>query len=208
YAREQTSYDHLVALFGAQRKIQLCPDFTNIYKPNVPLASLLPPNEYIGIVPNQKMITHTSNDVSGNYLDFMIELCKRLVNNGQRLILINHEGPGDFEIIKTIKSKLPDDIIALNELTAVEIKAVIGRLKALVSSRFHGAMSGLSQQIPTFCTGWSHKYQELLKEYNIEQNLLDVGNIETAYDKIIQAISTLDNVFRPSSQAVALQQEK
>src|SRR5690606_4045928 len=42
YAREQTSYDHLVALFGAQRKIQLCPDFTNIYKPNVPLASLLP----------------------------------------------------------------------------------------------------------------------------------------------------------------------
>ncbi len=208
YVREQTSYDHLVALFGQQPKIQLCPDFTNLYKPDVPLANLFPPNEYIGLVPNQKMITHTSNDVSTSYLDFMIALCTRLVDNGHKIILINHEGQGDFEIIKTIKSKLADDIIALNNLTAGETKAVIGRLKGLVSSRFHGVVSGLSQQVPTFCTGWSHKYQELLKEYGIEQNLLDVGDLEASYDKIIQAISTPANAFRPSNQAVTLQQEK
>jgi len=208
YAREQTSYAHLVTLFGEHPKIQLCPDFTNIYKPDVPLTNLLPANEYIGVVPNQKMITHTSTEISGNYLDFMTGLCIRLVENGHRLLLINHEGPGDFEIIKTIKSKLPEDTIVLNNLTAVEIKAVIGRLKALVSSRFHGVVSGLSQQVPTFCTGWSHKYQELLKEYGIEQNLLTVGDIETSYHKIIQAISTPANAFRPSGQAVALQREK
>lgn len=208
YAREQTSYDHLVHLFGEQPNIRLCPDFTINYKPEVPLVKLLPENEYIGIVPNQKMITHTDAEVSGNYLDFMIRLCQGLVNHGQKIMLINHEGPGDFEIIKTIKSKLSDDILALNNLSADEIKAVIGRLKALVSSRFHGAVSGLSQGVPTFCTGWSHKYQELLKEYRVEQNLLAVGNVQDSLDKIIQAISTPENVFRSSTETIGLQQEK
>lgn len=207
YAREQTSYDHLVALFGEQPKIRLCPDFTITYKPDVPLANLLPRNQYIGIVPNQKMITHTASEVSGNYLDFMIGLCKRLVEHGEKILLINHEGPGDFEIIEQIKRELPDDTIALNNLTADEIKAVIGRLKALVSSRFHGAVSGLSQHVLTFCTGWSHKYQELLTEYGVEQNLLSVGDIEGSSDKIIQAISTTTNVFRPRTETVANQAE-
>lgn len=208
YAREQTSYDHLVALFGEQPNIQLCPDFTVIYKPDVPLTDLLPRNQYIGIIPNQKMITHTPGEVSRNYLGFMVELCKKLVENGNQPILINHEGPGDFEIVDTIQRELPDDIIALNNLTAVEVKAVIGRLKALVSSRFHGAVSGLSQHVPTFCTGWSHKYQELLREYGVEQNLLDVGDLEGSYDKMIRAISTTDNAFRPRAETVSAQQEK
>lgn len=208
YARDQTSYDHMTALFGKSSKIQQCPDFTTTYKPEVPLADLLPVKEYIGIIPNQKMITHTASEVSGNYLDFMIGFCKRLVTDGQKIVLINHEGPGDFEIIKTIKQELADDTIVLNNLTADEIKAVIGRLKALVSSRFHGAVSGLSQDVLTFCTGWSHKYQELLKEYGVEQNLLDVGDVEGSSDKMLQAINTVDNIFRSPIETVALQQEK
>ncbi len=208
YARDQLSYDHLVALFGEQPKIQLCPDFTIIYKPHVPLAALLARNEYMGIIPNQKMITHTANEVSGSYLDFMIGLCRKLVDNGHKIILINHEGPGDFDIIEKIKSTLTDEIIALNNLTADEIKAVIGRLKVLVSSRFHGAVSGISQDVPTFCTGWSHKYQELLKEYGIERNLLDVGDVEGSYSKIIQAANTDAQAYRPHTEAIPVQQEK
>lgn len=202
YTRDQTSYNHMVSLFGKQPKIQLCPDFTVIYKPDVPLTALLPQNEYIGVVPNQKMITHTPSEVSGNYLDFMIGLCQRLIADGHKLILINHEGPGDFEIIAKIKVNLNDDVLALNDLTADEVKAVIGRLKALVSSRFHGAVSGLSQHVPTFCTGWSHKYRELLTDYGVAQNLLDVDDIAGSYNKIIRAVSSGDNAFHPRSETI------
>lgn len=208
YAREQASYDYMISLFGHHPKLKLCPDFTITYKPNVPLGNLLPSGKYIGIVPNQKMITHTASEVSGKYLGFMIELCKRLVDNGHQIILINHEGWGDFIVIDTIKRALATDVIALNNLTADEIKTIIGRLKVLVSSRFHGAVSGLSQNVLTFCTGWSHKYQELLKDYGIPQNLLDIADLDGSYNKITVAIATAGNSFHSPHEMVSTQIKK
>ncbi|WP_028295800.1 polysaccharide pyruvyl transferase family protein [Olivibacter sitiensis] len=209
YAREQTSYNHLCELLGTQEKIRLCPDFTNIYKPSVPMADLLPFKAYIGIIPNQKMVTHTPTNVSKSYLTFMVDLCKKLMGKGHPIVLINHEGKGDQEIMRTIKDELPKEVIYLNNLNAAEIKAVIGRLKAVVSSRFHGAASGLAQRVLTFCTGWSHKYQELLKDYGVESNFLQVNDLHGSYQKIVQAMESKDKErFHPDRLAVSSQEQQ
>ncbi|MGJ5642469.1 polysaccharide pyruvyl transferase family protein [Formosa sp. S-31] len=184
YARDNTSLKYLTDIVGVSSKIKLASDFTNLYKPSVPLVNLLPQGEYIGIIPNQKMITHTDSSVSNNYFDFLLKLCNKLVENGEKIVLLNHEGKGDFEIIKKLNSKLPEKVITLTDLNAAEVKAVISRFKLLVSSRFHGVVSGLSQGIPTFCTGWSHKYEELLNDYQVKNNYLPINSFSESFAKL------------------------
>ncbi|WP_299778160.1 polysaccharide pyruvyl transferase family protein [uncultured Formosa sp.] len=193
YAREQASYQFLVDVFGESSKIKMSPDFTNIYKPKVPMVNLLANKEYVGVIPNQKMITHTDTSQSNQYFDFILKLCKAVIQRGEKLILINHEGTGDYEIIKKLQDQLPEDVVVLSDLNSSEVKAVISRLKLLVSSRFHGVVSGLSQGVPTFCTGWSHKYQELLRDYKVEDNYLLLDDYLNAVQKIESVLDTPNN---------------
>lgn len=84
---------------------------------------------------------------------------------------------------------------------ALEVKSVIGASNLLITSRYHGLVSGLNQRIPSLCTSWNHKYDELIYEYNVQDSLLDTTNE-------IQFMSTLNNAlaypekYRPSIQTI------
>ncbi len=91
-------------------------------------------------------------------------------------------------------------------LDDMEVKAIIGRLKILVSLRFHGVVSGLSQGVPTFCTSWSHKYPELLKDYNVTDNLLDTTDVTFSFAKIDAAL--VDAKPYTPTQQIILQKEQ
>ena len=69
-------------------------------------------------------------------------------------------------------------------LNALEVKGLISQSYACISSRFHGAASALNEGIPCLVTSWSHKYEELLKEYNMSDSVLDINNLEECRQKI------------------------
>lgn len=188
YAREKVSYDYLKELFPDDKKIKQCPDFTCLSKCDKRKTVVLPEN-YVLIVPNARMITHTEQKVSSDYLAFLKEIIVFITELGERVVLLNHEGADDEELLDEINRELPQQLLLLSNLDALEVKHIIAGSKLLVSSRFHGVVSGLTQGVPTLCTSWSHKYFELLKDHKCESNVLDVNDIEGAKSIIQQALA-------------------
>jgi len=177
-ARDTQSYKYCEEVLSNSNKLFQYPDFTNIYKPKSLISNDF--DKFSGkicIVPNYKMVSHTNNEIAQNYIDFLKRITDNLISKGEEVFYLNHEGKGDLDLIHKINTNKLDVVTNIN---ADEVKYVIGKSKMLISSRFHGVVSGLSQAIPTFCTSWSHKYIELLSDYQFKEGLLSVDDVENA----------------------------
>lgn len=204
YVRESTSLNYLVDVLGKDERIRLAPDFTILVKPEANPSLLEKVKDSVCVIPNARMIDKTAPSVSKQYLDFLFRITESIILNGKHLVLLNHEWKSDWALIERITDRLKeyqDRIIALNNLNALEVKSVIGASNLLITSRYHGLVSGLNQRIPSLCTSWNHKYDELINEYSVKDSLLDTTNE-------IQFMSTLNNAlaypekYRPSIQTI------
>ena len=187
YAREKVSYEYLKELFPGDKKIKQSPDFTCLCNGARKKTVVLPEN-YVLIVPNSRMITHSEQRVSTYYLSFLKEITSFLMEKGENVVWLNHEGEDDEKLMNEINRESSHKIILLSNLDALEVKRIIGSSKLLISSRFHGVVSGLTQGVPTLCTSWSHKYFELLKEHSCEGNILNVNDVQQSMTIIQQAL--------------------
>ncbi len=189
YARETESYNHLKSLFPDTSKIRIAPDFTCLSK-NSNLSSVILPNDYVVLIPNIRMVSHTKQDVSDHYMQFLRDVSEYLIGKGETLVLLNHEGKDDLGLLLRLNDTLSQRALLLSNLDALEIKRIIGEAKLIISSRFHGVVSGLTQGVATLCTAWSHKYLELLKEHGCESNILAINDITSAKQIIEEALKT------------------
>jgi polysaccharide pyruvyl transferase WcaK-like protein len=197
YARDDISYSYLINLFGKTSKINQAPDFTIGVKPDISLSLYNRVKGNICIIPNEKMLTHTTANISSNYLTFIITLAQHFLKQGDKLTLLNHEGVNDHKVIERIFQELKhyhNQIEVVTNINALEVKAVIGHSKMLFSSRFHGVISGLNQCVPTFCTSWSHKYVEVMKLYGMPNAILEVEkDINSSINQIeVNKVKTCD----------------
>lgn len=192
FARDKTSYENCQQLIGDTRKLHLFPDFTNIYIPAVNNSSKFSEiKQGICIIPNSKMLSHTTEQLGEKYILFMENIVDDMVKNGEKVFFLNHEGQDDFNLIQNLnKHKLP----VISGVNANDVKYIIGQSKIILSSRFHGVVSGLSQGIPTFCTSWSHKYKEIMKDYSFSDGVLDIVDSEIAREKIFYYLNDQNNL--------------
>lgn len=190
YAREQQSYDYLRELFPDSPKLRIAPDFTCLCRPSEKLSVQLPPKGYVIVIPNARMVDKTDNSVSSGYLGFLQTIVSFLTQSGEKVCFLNHEGEGDEKLMKEVNKHLEHPIPIYTGWRGAEAKALIRDAKLLITARYHGAVSGLTQGVPTLCTSWSHKYAELLKEFGCERNVLAVDQMEEA-KRIIK--DSLDN---------------
>ncbi|WP_047551001.1 polysaccharide pyruvyl transferase family protein [Psychroserpens sp. Hel_I_66] len=209
FARDKTSYKHLTTVFGQSDKIKMAPDFTILVKPEISLNLYNKVNNRVCIVVNSKMISHTNREVANAYTNFILKLSKELIKKDEQLTLLNHEGEQDLKLIKEIYDQIDnkDKVIILNDLDGLSIKAAIGKSKLLISSRFHGVVSGLNQRVPTFCTSWSHKYSELLADYGLENNLLDVNDLEDSYSKVLDGLANPDRYIAKTEILTSIEKQ-
>jgi colanic acid/amylovoran biosynthesis protein len=162
--------------------IQQAPDFTCLVEPEAFRDETQPLLEIktVCIIPNNKMVStfhhkNASDDEQG-YIRFLVQAGKYYQPKGWRVVLLNHEGKEDQFICEQIAKELSiknNKIVIKDKLSAVGIKSFIGGVDAIISSRFHGCVSALTQGIPCLATSWSHKYQMLFQEYGVSQNVLD-----------------------------------
>ena len=59
------------------------------------------------------------------------------------------------------------------DLNTASIKGSLLHAQALMTSRFHGMVAGLSLGVPTGVIGWGHKYREVLSEFELEELAAD-----------------------------------
>ncbi len=193
YARDAVSLAHLKSLFPKASNVSLAPDFTCGCRGRQP-AGFAPRGKYSVIVPNVRMLSHTALGKTA-YLGFLCRTATLFRENGLDVVLLNHEGEGDRALVERLESLVGSPVRCLNDVTGLECKGVIGGAAIVVTSRFHGAVSGLSQGVPTLMTGWSHKYRELAADFGLPGNCLDVAQGDKALAVVADALK------RPSAYA-------
>lgn len=199
YARDEVSYKGIIDIIDESSKIRIVPDFTIMLKPNKESMSVhLPEKQYVVMIVNCRMIDMTDLKVANNYKTFVLELVKFLDSKGENVVLLNHEGEGDEELMLEINKILGNRVPVFSKFSGIDVKAIIGNSKLTISSRYHGVVSGLVQNVPTLCTSWSHKYEGLLKEHGCEKNILSITSIDKSKEIVSDAI---DNPCKYMSKA-------
>src|SRR5690606_9348109 len=149
---------------------------------------------YVCIIPNKKMITHTNAGTS--YLDLMNKIIDSVEEVGKRAFLLNHEGHEDEKLCHEINLLRKDKLPILTGLSAKEVKGVIGSSYLVVSSRFHGVASALSQAVPCLATSWNHKYEMLFSDFGQTNTIIRVeDNWAINAQKILRLIGDREAVI-------------
>ena len=82
-----------------------------------------------------------------------------------------------------------DDIrIVDKDLTASQLRELIGSFDTLIASRFHALISAICTSTPVITLGWSHKYDEVLEEfgisdYSVKYNEISEGKLLALVEK-------------------------
>lgn len=175
YARDKHSYDYangLLAPDTPDKVLDQCCDFTNLIS-GVVDDSYDATQHQVCFIPNSKMLEKRSDGPA--YLAFMVELIEASLQKQQMPFMLIHEAEADRNLAEQIQQQLSQRIPVLDPQDALKIKWIIGQSKLVISSRFHGLVSALSQGVPVIATGWSHKYEELLADYGMAHCLFDVS---------------------------------
>lgn len=153
--------------------VRVFPDVTIGYTPYDSTA--LADRVGIGIVPNVRMLDKTAAGREA-YVSFLSASAETAVGAGEDVIWINHEGAGDRALIEEARRANGGIGEVFDPADAVAIKRRIGQCRGVISSRYHGLVSALSQGVPVLGTTWSHKYLALLEDFSWSDYLVtDLG---------------------------------
>ena len=146
------------------------------------------------------MIDSTPAEVSNQYIQFLCLCIEKFQEYDLAPFLLPHDR-GDVKLACKINETLNDSVEVIREDNAAKIKGIISKTCLVVSARFHGVVSSLSQGIPCISTGWSHKYRELMLNYECEEFIIDISstkNIESRLEKLLQLATSAET--RPALQ--------
>lgn len=176
YARDQESFHWLNTISPDSRKIKIAKDFTID-------GSATEKNEIITnkicIIPNKRMLTHVVQDKKETYLNTLVELISLLLRRDYEVFLMSFCDIEDLKVCHNIREKLDNYIPIYSGLSGLEAKTIIKSCYAVYSSRYHGVVSALNQNVPCMTSSWSHKYEELLTEYKMKRYLSGESVSET-----------------------------
>lgn len=181
--REKVSFDYLLSSgLVDMEKVKLHKDFTC-------LVEGIFPEEYshlkngICIIPNLRMVDKGSMNME-DYTKLLIAVIESAKEMGKPVYLLNHEGEGDERLAYKIQSTINNGIEVVTGLNALGVKGMIASAYLVVSSRFHGVASSLNSCVPCLATSWSHKYEELFKDYGQKDCVLPLDNVNQTSEKI------------------------
>lgn len=186
FARDETSYKHIIDLPVSTTNIDVGPDFTNLLKPINPLYL----NIFAGrpcIVPNSRMLDKTCSKTSQKYISFLTSSISYLESKSLKPFILVHE-ENDIKIAQELNTILDSPIPILQESNPLMLKAILGQSYLVIGSRYHALISALSQNVPCLGAGWSHKYQALFSDYGCQDLILNIENYQEDNIEILDSL--------------------
>lgn len=167
YAREPTSYQHVIDLGINPEKCRIAPDITLGERASGSGGTGERHNRLV-IVPNWNLKERVGGD---DYVESLREVCGWADRSGMEVVGLLHEGTKDLQILNELTDVLTGPIYS--DLTGWETKKFIGKSRAVIAGRYHAVAACLATQTPVVVHSWSHKYRELLALYDNAENMAD-----------------------------------
>lgn len=132
--------------------------------------------DVVCIVPS-KVVRAKVQRMGIDYIAEQQKFIKQLLERGFQVVLLPHSTRfytskshnNDVPVSRAIAAGITNKNFHFidEELNAQQVRAVIGKCSILITSRFHGMVSGLATSRPTLVVGWSHKYQEVMDQFDL-----------------------------------------
>jgi colanic acid/amylovoran biosynthesis protein len=153
----------------------------------------------VGIAPSMRVLESARGaEGAATYVRTLAKLARHCVDTlGADVVVLPFEcpptdtGSDDRPLCAQVRSEFGRGEGCLYDpsyLTAPDAWALVGACDAFVSSRYHAAVFALSQGVPCTLIGWSHKYEELLREFEDDPT----RGVETAHTGPEDAIARFD----------------
>jgi polysaccharide pyruvyl transferase WcaK-like protein len=177
FARDRFSYGYLRGVQVNDENTFLRPDFTNLIAGKLP-SYFDAQQMQVAIIPNNKLVQSGVFSSKAAYVHFLKRMVEIVALKGKKPFFLIHEGKKDLHLAEHVNADFQMDIPILVEDDPLAVKGIIGMCEAVITSRFHGLVSALTQSIPCLCIGWSHKYLALMEDYNYAEGLLVDDDME------------------------------
>ena len=190
--REQVSYNYLEQSGVVDmRKVSLYTDFTSLVEGVFP-SGYERLKDGICVIPNMRMIDKGTISYE-DYIKLLSSIIEASQQCNRPVYLLNHEGKNDEMLAYRCKESIGNSIEMVTGLNALEVKGLIASAYLVITSRFHGLASALNSCVPALATSWSHKYEELYKDYQLSNCVLPLDNIKLTIQKVSSFLGEKEN---------------
>lgn len=190
--REQVSYNYLEQSGVVDmRKVSLYTDFTSLVEGVFP-SGYERLKDGICVIPNMRMIDKGTISYE-DYIKLLSSIIEASQQCNRPVYLLNHEGKNDELLAYRCKESIGNSIEMVTGLNALEVKGLISSAYLVVTSRFHGLASALNSCVPALATSWSHKYEELYKDYGLSDCVLPLDDNKSATQKVKSFLEEMEN---------------
>lgn len=167
-------------------------------------ARLEPVGPFVVVSPSQVVATYCEGQ-GIDYPAVMADLVERLgAQSGRRIVMVAHSAQqgrpanhmNDLPLCRDIAGRVsaPDNLLFLDEdLLPTQLRAVIARADALVTSRFHAMIAALAEKVPPVVIGWSHKYAEVLAPFGLGDAAITYEQLTSADVVVARTLAALEN---------------
>lgn len=193
FARDEQSLAHLRSLLPDESsrsscaELKLAPDFTNLVKAS-PEQLGADVESSLCLIVNNKMRTKRGD--GEKYLNFLIELMQWCWRCQHPFYVLLHEREEDKALVEELKQRCDFTIKVVEPTTAKQAKAYIKKSRLVVTSRFHGLVSAITQGVPVVATSWGHKYDALLDEYGIGRHKIILDGPAALWQDLLFELSS------------------
>lgn len=176
FARDEESYLNGIKVTKNSEKIFKAPDITLFY-PDTPPSLDFDSSTYICVVPNARMLDQGKELWGDKYEIYLSNAIKTALNHQVKVYIVVHDSSGeDLKIAQRLCQQFADsDVALMEEVNPIQLKQFIANSLAIIGSRYHSLVAALSKCVPAIAIGWSHKYEMLFQDFELNRFLISPG---------------------------------